>query len=231
MHLLDGGYVGAEILVTAQAAHQIALLGPPLGSYSHQCQVGQGYDLGAFLIEWETKQARCPQGQASVKWTPGWDVSGGPVVRIRFHAATWRACPVRPACTQAKEAPRQLTVRPQVSHAAIQAARQRQETAEFKAQYARRARVEGRTPRASDDVACDTAAIGATPKRMCSTSSPLRPLTSCGGGVVRGDKPGHHQTISFCGTRRIAGGTCRNGKCARPRIWRRGGRPPSGCGS
>jgi transposase len=68
---------------------------------------------------------------------------GGPVVRIRFDTATCRACPVRSACTQAKEAPRQLTVRPQARHEALQVARQRQETAAFKAQYAQRAGVEG----------------------------------------------------------------------------------------
>ena len=65
------------------------------------------------------------------------------MVRIRFHAPACRACPVRPACTQATEAPRQLTVRPQAQHEAIQAARQRQETAAFTAPYAQRAGVEG----------------------------------------------------------------------------------------
>ena len=49
----------------------------------------------------------------------------------------------RQACTWAKDAPRQLTVRPQLHHEALQAARQRQETAAFKAQYAARAGVEG----------------------------------------------------------------------------------------
>jgi transposase len=143
VHLLDGGYVDAELLVTAQAAHQIDVVGPPFGSYSHQRQAGQGYDLQAFVIDWEANQARCPQGHTSVKWTPGRDVSGDPVVRIRFHAATCRACPVRQACTQAKDAPRQLTVRPQIFHEAIQAARQRQKSAEFIAQYTRRAGIEG----------------------------------------------------------------------------------------
>ena len=95
------------------------------------------------MLDWEAKQARCPQGQTSVKWTPGRDVSGAPVVRIRFDTATCRACPARQACTWATNAPRQLTVRPQAQHEAIQAARQRQETAEFKAQYARRAGIEG----------------------------------------------------------------------------------------
>jgi hypothetical protein len=54
-----------------------------------------------------------PQGQTSVKWTPGRDVSGDPVVRIRFDTVTCRACPARQACTWAQNAPRQLTVRPQ----------------------------------------------------------------------------------------------------------------------
>jgi transposase len=80
---------------------------------------------------------------SSVKWTPGLDVSGDPVVRIRFDTATCRACPARRACTWAKDAPRQLTVRPQAHHEAIQAARQRQETAAFTAQYAQRAGIEG----------------------------------------------------------------------------------------
>jgi transposase len=142
-HLLDCGSVDAELLVTAQTRHQIDVVGPAFGSYSHQRQAGQGDDLRAFVIDWEAQQARCPQGQTSVKWTPGRDVSGDPVVRIRVDRATCRACPARQACTWAKDAPRQLTVRPQAQHEAIQAARQRQETAEFKAQYARRAGVEG----------------------------------------------------------------------------------------
>jgi transposase len=78
-----------------------------------------------------------------MRWTPGRDVSGDPVVHIRFHGATCRACPVRQACTQAKDAPRQLTVRPQAYHEAIQATRQRQEAAEFTAQDAQRAGIEG----------------------------------------------------------------------------------------
>jgi transposase len=104
---------------------------------------GQGNDLSAFVIDWAAQQAHCPQGQTSVKWTPGRDVSGDPMVRIRFHAATCSACPVRPACTRAQNAPRQLTVRPHARHEAIQAARQRQETAAFQAQDAQRAGIEG----------------------------------------------------------------------------------------
>jgi hypothetical protein len=65
------------------------------------------------------------------------------VVRMRFHAAPCRACPVCRACAWAKSAPRQLSVRLYVHREAIRAARHRQETAEFTAQYAARAGVEG----------------------------------------------------------------------------------------
>jgi transposase len=141
-HVLDSGSVDADFLVTAQRQHHIDVVGPAFGSYSRQHQTGQGYDLQAFVLNWEAQQARCPQGHTSVNWRPGRDVSGDPVIRIRFDGATCRACPARPACTTAKGAPRQLTVRPQVHHEAIQAARLRQETPEFKAQSALRSGVE-----------------------------------------------------------------------------------------
>jgi transposase len=140
-HLLDSGYVDADFLVTAQQ-YQIDVVGPPFGSYSWQHKSANSYDLQAFAIDWEAQQARCPQGQTSVKWTPGRDIRGAPVIRIRFDRATCRTCPTRQRCTAAKDAPRQLTVRPQAHHAAIQAARQRQGTPEFKEKYALRSGVE-----------------------------------------------------------------------------------------
>jgi transposase len=140
-HLLDSGYVDADFLVTAQQP-QIDVVGPPFGSYSWQHKIAHGYDLQAFVLDWDAHQAHCPQGHTSVKWTPGHDVSGDPVFRIRFDQATCRACPTRHVCTTAKDAPHQLTVRPQAHHEARQAARQRQETPEFKEKYALRSGVE-----------------------------------------------------------------------------------------
>jgi transposase len=140
--LLDRGDVDADLLVTAQTSHQVDVVGPPFGSYRRQRRTGQGYDLQACIIDWDAQQAPCPQGQTSLRWTPGRDVSGDPVVRIRFHGPTCRACPVRQACTQANDAPRQLTVRLQTHHEALQTARQRQATPECTAQYALRAGVD-----------------------------------------------------------------------------------------
>src|SRR3712207_3464908 len=98
-HLLDSGYVDSQLLVTAQTDHKIDVVGPVFGSYSRQRLAGQGYDLHTFVIDWDAEQARCPQGHSSVKWTPGLDVSGDPVIRIRFATATCRACQIgRASC-------------------------------------------------------------------------------------------------------------------------------------
>jgi transposase len=140
-HLLDSGDVDADLLLTAQAQHQIDVIGLPFGSYIRQRREGEGYDLQAFILDWEARQAHCPQGHTSVHWRPGHDVSVDPVIRIRFDGATCRACSTRLACTSARGAPRQLTVRLQTHHEALQSARQRQETPEFTAQYALRAGV------------------------------------------------------------------------------------------
>jgi transposase len=149
MHLLDGGSVDAELLVTAQTVHQVDVVGPPFGSYSHQRRAGQGDDLSAFVIDWEAQQARGPPGQTRIRWTPGRDVSGDPVGRMRCQAATWRAGPVRQACPRANHAPRPRTVRPQAHHEAIHAARQRPETVACTAHDARWAGLEGPHTQAS----------------------------------------------------------------------------------
>ena len=142
IHLVDTGYVAAALLVTAQSRHHIEVVGPPLPRSSYQHRSGHGYGLEAFELDWEAEQARCPQGHLSISWRPQRTESGNPVFRIRFKRATCRACEARALCTKAKDAPRQLTVRPQAHHEALQAARQRQETDEFKQQYALRAGVE-----------------------------------------------------------------------------------------
>ena len=89
-----------------------------LGPIAGNGRTGQGYDLQAFVIDWEAQQARCAQGASQCHGHPGRDLSGDPVIRIRFDRATCRACPVRRACTSAQGAPRQLTVQTQAYHEA-----------------------------------------------------------------------------------------------------------------
>jgi Transposase DDE domain len=122
-HLIDSGYMIADLLVSGPSKHQLDVVGPPLSSSSRQSRENQGYDLHSFVIDWEAQQATCPQGHRSVKWSPGHSPWGHPVIRIRFHKATCLACAMRSACTSSKEAARQITVKPQAQHEAIQAAR------------------------------------------------------------------------------------------------------------
>ena len=64
-------------------------------------------------------------------------------IAVVFGREDCLGCARRGDCTKAQAGPRRLTLRPREQHSALQAARARQETEEFKAQYARRAGVEG----------------------------------------------------------------------------------------
>jgi transposase len=142
-HLVDCGYTDSEILVGSEQEYGVTIVGPVAADPSWQAREGTGFDNSAFTIDWETHAATCPQGKQSRKWQPDKDVAGQDVIQIRFAKKDCQACPMRTACTRAKTEPRTLTVRTQGYHEVLQAARQRQRTVEFKAQYAKRAGIEG----------------------------------------------------------------------------------------
>ncbi len=96
-----------------------------------------------FVIDWEQKRATCPRGEASVQWLARQDRHGNSAIQIRFAKAICAKCPVRARCVQSETEPRILQVRDRDHYEALQAARQRQATDLFKAEYARRAGIEG----------------------------------------------------------------------------------------
>lgn len=143
-HYVDAGYMDVELLLAEQRTKGIALVGPLRPDPGWQAQQHTGYDISQFVFDWQAKQATCPQGHTSVSWTERSEQrSGRPIVAVQFATATCRACPVRAQCTHAQKMPRQVTVRPQAEHEALQQARRYQQTQEFRQQYARRAGVEG----------------------------------------------------------------------------------------
>jgi transposase len=77
------------------------------------------------------------------QWNPTQTPTGQETIHIQFDAADCTPCPVRARCTKAKREPREITVRTRGPHEAMQQARQRQVTSEFKAEYATRAGIEG----------------------------------------------------------------------------------------
>jgi transposase len=142
-HLVDQGYVDAAALVTSQHEYGVDLVGRVGRDTSWQAQAGVGLGLEHFTIDWAAQQVTCPQGQISQGWRETTNEYGTAVIRVHFRDQDCRGCPVQAQCTTSRERGRRLTLRPQEQQAALQAARARQETAEFKAQYALRAGVEG----------------------------------------------------------------------------------------
>jgi len=142
-HAMDTGYVDGAHLVSSQNTYGVDLLGPVTTRPSWQAHAGQGFDHAGFTIDWQAKQATCPQGNISRKWTLKQDGHASEVIRIQFGKQDCLACPYRSQCTTALTNPRQLVVRPQAQFEAIQAARHRQQTQEFKERSAIRAGIEG----------------------------------------------------------------------------------------
>ena len=142
-HLVDAGYLSADLLVSSHADHGVDLVGPMPGDTSWQATAKQGFAFADFTIDWEAERVTCPGSQTSFIWTPTHDRHGNDVIHVAFRRADCAACPVRPLCTRATASGRELTLRPRAEHLAIQAARQRQTTPAFKQEYARRAGVEG----------------------------------------------------------------------------------------
>lgn len=142
-HLVDAGYIDAEHLVESQRAHQIDLVGPVAVNGTWQAKAGKGFDANSFQVDWEAKVATCPQGKVSSRWQERQDDNGNPVVAIAFRFADCSRCAVREDCTTSTQHGRLITIRLQEAHEALQAARQRQQTPEFQAQYALRAGIEG----------------------------------------------------------------------------------------
>jgi transposase len=140
-HIVDTSYMAADQIVASQKTHQVDLLGPVTLDSSWQAKQQQGFDLTGFTLDWAAHTATCPQGAKSVSWTPLQAANGHAVVVITFATTDCRACPMRALCTRSAHG-RQLQVRAQSAHEALQQARQRQKSPEFARLYAGRAGIE-----------------------------------------------------------------------------------------
>jgi len=136
--VVDTGYVDADLLVSSQEQYGIRLLGPVLSDNSWQAKAGKGFALAHFQLDWQNRQATCPQGQTSSRWS-----RAGERMEIVFAQEICACCPVRRDCTRSQTTGRVLHLRPQAAHEALQARRQEQQTQAFRQQYATRAGIEG----------------------------------------------------------------------------------------
>src|SRR5258708_15763221 len=141
-HLVDMGYVDAEVLAESQNRYQVDLFGPVMPDLSWQTREGVGFDHRQFAIDWQTHQVTCPASQTSQSWDTIRDRHGKTVVRVRFPQAVCQACPCHDHCTQSPA--RVLILQPyEQAYRALQERRDQQRTPEFRAQYAQRPEVNG----------------------------------------------------------------------------------------
>ena len=141
-HLVDMGYVDAEVLAQSQNRYQVEVVGPVMPDVSWQTKAATGFDHRQFTIDWQAHQVTCPTSQSSQSWGTIRDRHGKPVIRVRFPQAACQACPFHTQCTHSPA--RVLILQPnEQAYRALQEARARELTPEFRAVYAKRAGVEG----------------------------------------------------------------------------------------
>ena len=148
-HLVDAGYMGAELIV--QAAHLgIDLVGPIPLAGARQERERRGYGLGEVTIDWDAHTATCPQGKTTTRWIDT-TIDRHPRIHVDFYNVGCPGCPAKPDCTSARL--RGLTLHPHEEHEALQRRRAEQDTEPWRKRYAARAGVEGTIAQAVH--ACD----------------------------------------------------------------------------
>ena len=143
VHLVDTGYLDAELLVTTRRDFGIDLAGPARADERWQAREGKGFAAADFNVDWKRKEAICPQGAVSASWTPALDNRGTEVIKVKFAGSDCGPCRHLADCTRGTRPRRTLTLRTHERHLALVEARQRGTAAEFAALSAVRAGVEG----------------------------------------------------------------------------------------
>lgn len=172
-HVVDAGYTTGELLVSSEREYGVQVIGPMRPDTSWQGRQAQAqkvqaqtqtqtqtdaeaqtkveqeqeqeqrFDITAFSIDWNRQQAVCPQGHVSRFWREERRSNGKPMIQVQFDTAQCRQCGVKERCTRRNDRGRVVTLHPQGEQEALQQARQRQQTTQFKEAYAIRAGVEG----------------------------------------------------------------------------------------
>lgn len=110
LHIVATGYLDAERLVTSPRDDGVDWLGPTRPDDTGPARAGQGFAASQGVRDWPQRQARCPMGQASSRWTPAPDGQNHEVITITFAPRDGQACASRLDGPRAQR--RTITVRP-----------------------------------------------------------------------------------------------------------------------
>jgi transposase len=142
-HLVDKGYTDSHMLVASEREYGVTIVGPVAEDPSWQARQWEGFDKSQFAVDWERHVVTCPVGKQSISWLPNTYPQNGMVHEVRFVRKDCTPCSFRAYCTKAKMEPRIIGLQAREHDEALQAARKRQTTEEFRQQYGARAGVEG----------------------------------------------------------------------------------------
>jgi transposase len=142
-HLVDAGYVDAELLVESEKRFGVELFGPTRVNPSWQAREG-GYGTDRFAIDWNRQSAQCPEGKSSSYWHEYESKAAGrAVVKIRFSLKDCRSCPSRAKCVRAGGAGRSLQLPARAMCEALAETRRKLSSEAGHEEYKRRAGIEG----------------------------------------------------------------------------------------
>jgi transposase len=141
VQLVDEGYMEIDLLLDSQN-RGIDLVGPVPSSKSWQDRVEGAFDHTQFQIDWENRVVTCPNRKTSRHCTERKTWRGTPSFTFVFAKEDCLPCLMRERCSRAKNVGRTLTLYPKEQYEAQLAARQRQQTEDFKKLYDERAGIE-----------------------------------------------------------------------------------------
>lgn len=138
-HLVDMAYVNGQTIVESEN-RSVELLGPIQLDTSLVARNDEGFSSEHFQIDFDNKQAFCPNGQPAQKWVETTGKNARPVIQLQWRKEICALCPMRSKCTQGEN--RGRTMKLSRHHSIIAQRRKEQFTPEFYARYRRRAGVE-----------------------------------------------------------------------------------------
>jgi len=145
VHVVDTGFLDAELLVVSRQDYGVELLGPTRKDQRWQARAADGFGAEHFVVDWARRQAICPEGHASTEWVPRVDNRGNDSIYVRFSATDCGPCPSRQRCTRSAAHPprRSLALRPQPQYEALRQRREQESRRDYAHEYACRAGIEG----------------------------------------------------------------------------------------
>jgi transposase len=189
LQMVDARYIDADLLMAMRREHDVELVGPMQPDHRRRTEAEGAYTTADFAIDWDGRRATCPEGRPGASWTPAVEPGGTEIISIKFSTTDCRSCPARERCTRPGR--RSLTVRRRGGYEALRAARSRESTEGYRAEYARRAGIEGTISQGCGPSGCGGRDTSVRRRRACSTwprprrSRPRRRLAdgeAAGGG-------------------------------------------------